>query len=382
MMKILLLTVSAGEGHNAMSRALELYINSHPDQEIEIKIYDLFKNNSKIKNWIVNDLYFGVCKLNIRFANWFYAQQKKSKKEKNTIVHKATNDMKKHVMEQIDQFQPDAIFCAHTYAGVLMSDFKKEGRYDMPVISVVSDYDISPYTHCISFIDYMVIPEPSFEQPLIKMGFKKEQIKCLGIPVQTKFSQHKDKVAARQELGIDSDTFTIMIMNGGFGFGNNALLVRNISKVDKKFQIVVVNGKNETMKEKIEKYISENNVTNIYNLGYATNVDTIMSASDILVGKIGGVAIAEAFNKELPIIASKKLPWQEHDNMIFLKKRNACEYIRYDEHITELITDFIDHPEKLAAMRLEMAKIAKPNATVDIGNLLIEQAKKYKENRK
>lgn len=380
-MKILLLTVSAGEGHNAMSRALELYVKSQTDKQVEVAIYDLFKANSRVKNWIVNDLYFGICKLNIKIANRFYQNQKKNKKTEKTIVHKITNNMRQYLIEKIDAFQPDVVFCAHTYAGIIMSDFKKEGRYTMPVVSVVSDFDISPYTQCITAVDYMIIPEPSFERSLQKLGFKKEQIKCLGIPVQTKFSDNKDKIEARIELGIDPSKFTIMIMNGGFGFGNNELLVRNISQVKRDFQIVVVNGKNELMRTKIQKFLDDNNISNVFNLGFVNNVDTIMSASDILVGKIGGVAISEAFNKHLPIIASKKLPWQEHDNMLFLKARNACEYIRYDEHIIELITNFIDHPETLENMREEMARIAKPNATVDIGNLLIELAENHIKNK-
>ena len=379
-MKVLILTVSAGEGHNAMSKALELYLKTNED--IEVKIYDLFKSNSKIKSWIVNDLYFNVCKFSIRLANWFYNRQRRITKTKNTIVHRVTKSMHKYLIELIDSYQPDVVFCSHTFAGVLMSDFKKEGRYTMPVISVVSDYDISPFTHCITYADRMIIPEPSFERGLIKMGFKKEQIRCLGIPVQTKFSILKDKIEARTTLGIDPNKFTIMVMNGGFGFGNNELLVRNILKVNREFQIVVVNGKNETMKDKIQVLLDQKQVKNVYNLGFVTNVDTIMSASDILVGKIGGVAISEAFNKQLPIIASKKLPWQEHDNMIFLRARNACEYIRHDEQIVELITDFIDHPEKLVDMKKEMAKIAKPNATIDIGNLILHEGNEFLKNKK
>lgn len=377
-MKILILTVSAGEGHNAMSRALELYINSLEDKNIEVRTFDLFKNKSKFKSWVVNDLYFNFSKFSIGLSNWFYNKQKNNKKTKNTIVHKLTRGAKKPLIDELNSFKPDAIFAAHTYAAALMSDFKKDGIYDMPVVFLASDYDITAYLQTATNVDHMIIPHHSFEKGMIKIGFKKEQIKNLGIPVQTKFSKQIDKIEARKALNVDENLFTIMIMNGGMGFGNNELLVRNISKVERDFQIIVVNGRNEAMYNKINSFIEKNNLKNIHNLGFANNVDIIMSASDILVGKIGGVAISEAFNKNLPIIASKKLPWQEYDNMLFLKSRNACEYLTHDEHIITLITDFIDNPEKLAAMKKEIGKIAKPNATVEIATLLMEEAKKYK----
>lgn len=70
-----------------------------------------------------------------------------------------------------------------------------------------------------------------------------------------------------------------MIMNGGVGFGDNLGLVQYIMKAKQDFQLVVVNGRNEKMKEAIDEYIAENNVKNILNLGFANNVDVIMSAS-------------------------------------------------------------------------------------------------------
>ena len=95
-------------------------------------------------------------------------------------------------------------------------------------------------------------------------------------------------------------------------FGDNLSLIQNIllSKNRERFQIVLVNGRNEKMKESVDEYIAQENITNIKNIGFAKNVDVIMSASDMLIGKIGGVAIAEAFNKKLPILAAKRQPWQ------------------------------------------------------------------------
>ena len=214
-------------------------------------------------------------------------------------------------------------------------------------------------------------------------GFRREQIKQLGIPVQTKFSEEIDKLEARRTLGIAEDKFTIMIMNGGVGFGDNLSLIQNIllSKNRERFQIVLVNGRNEKMKESVDEYIAQENITNIKNIGFAKNVDVIMSASDMLIGKIGGVAIAEAFNKKLPILAAKRQPWQEYDNMVFLRERGACDYIEDSERVYEKIDEFIEHPEKRERMLESMAKIAKPNASRDIAALLLELGRQYEAEK-
>ena len=120
---------------------------------------------------------------------------------------------------------------------------------------------------CSIYIDYIISPSADFDGQLLEKGFRQEQIRHLGIPVQPKFSEIIDKTEARNALGISRDRFTIMIMNGGVGFGDNLGLVRYIMEAKQDFQLVVVNGRNEKMKEAIDEYIAENNVKNILNLG-------------------------------------------------------------------------------------------------------------------
>lgn len=376
-MKVLILTVSAGEGHNAMSRALDLCLSDH----CETKIYDIFNNKAKFQKKAVNDGYFWICKVNLKLANGVYEKLKRRNPEKreHTIMQTMIKPARKNVEAEIEAYQPDVIFCAHTYAGSIMSDLRRKKGVDIPVVSIVSDYDLSPYIECSIYIDYIISPSDYFDGQLLVKGFCMEQIRHLGIPVQTKFSEHIDKTAARRALGIDEDKFTIMIMNGGVGFGDNLSLVQNIlkSKNRNKFQIVLVNGRNEKMRESVDEYIRQEQISNIKNIGFAKNVDVIMSASDMLIGKIGGVAIAEAFNKKLPILAAKRQPWQEYDNMVFLRERGACDYIEDSERVYEKIDEFIEHPEKRANMLESMEKIAKPNASRDIAALLLELGNNY-----
>ena len=375
-MKVLMLTVSAGEGHNAMSRALDLCLN----KKCETRIFDIFNNKAKFQKKAVNDGYFWICKVNLKLANGFYEKLKKRNPEKreHTFMQTMIKPAMKNVEAEIESFQPDVIFCAHTYAGSIMSDLRKKKGIDIPVVSIVSDYDLSPYIECSIYIDYIISPSDYFDDQLLAKGFKLEQIRHLGIPVQTKFSETIDKLEARNALGLKRDMFTIMIMNGGVGFGDNLSLIKNImkSKHKDKFQIVLVNGRNEKMKASVDEYIQEEGIANILNIGFAKNVDVIMSASDILIGKIGGVAIAEAFNKKLPILAAKRQPWQEYDNMIFLRERGACDYIEDSEKVYEKIDEFIENPEKREAMIESMARIAKPNASRDIAALLLELGSK------
>ena len=72
-MKVLILTVSAGEGHNSMSRAISNYLKD-TYKDVEIKQVDLFKDGpmtakKKQAAWMVNDGYFTLVKYFIKLAN-------------------------------------------------------------------------------------------------------------------------------------------------------------------------------------------------------------------------------------------------------------------------------------------------------------------------
>ncbi|MBR7110895.1 MAG: hypothetical protein IKC83_03380 [Clostridia bacterium] len=374
-MKVLILTVSAGEGHNSMSRSIAGCIG----ENAEVMTYDIYKGKSKFYTMLVNKGYFFSCKYFMPISNAFFEKQKRRNPEKRekTVVHKMTKKAKPQVLSVLDEYKPDVVFCAHTYCAHIMSEFKKEGKTDAKVFSVVSDYDVSPFTEIGIHIDYIIAPNEDFDDTLIYKGFKKEQILHLGIPVQTKFSEPLDKVEMRKKLGLDENKFTVMMMNGGVGFGNTIKLIKNLTKANFDFQIISVCGRNEKLKKKIDKLIASNKVgKKIFNNGFVTNVDELMSASDVLIGKIGGVAIAEAFNKGLPIIASHKLPWQEYDNMVYLCEREACDYIAKNKYAYKVL-EHLALDEGVYQTRVEnIKKIRKQNATRDIVKAMFDSVEK------
>ncbi len=379
-MKILILTVSAGQGHNSMSLAISKYLKQTYD-DVEIKQIDLFKdgNQSKKKkkaNWMVNDGYFTLVKYALHFANHNY------EKLKNRDINKKAPALRRnfitpatpYIKEVIDDFKPDAVFCAHTFAGIIMTDLRNEGNENAlkaKIVTVVSDYDVAPYTELLTKVDYIITPTDDFDDVLIKKGFDISKRLSFGIPVQTKFSLPLDKIEARKQLEINENKNTIMIMSGGVGFGNIAKTILNLNKCKSDFQILCVCARNTKLKTKLEKLKKKGKIKkDIYIYGFVNNVDVMMSASDVLIGKIGGVAIAEAFNKHLPIIANKALPFQEYDNMVFLKARNACDYIQKDSQAHLVVDRFFQDTKQLERIRKNIELLRRPNAAKDIGDLL------------
>ena len=200
-MKLLILTVSAGEGHNSMSRAISNYIkDTYPDTEI--KQIDLFKDGDKTKrkkqaSWMVNEGYFTLVKIATKLAN------RQFEKLKNRDITRPATTLRKnfitpatpYVEKVVNEYQPDAVFCAHTFAGIIMTDLRNKGNENAlkaKVVTIVSDYDIAPYTELLTKVDYIVTPSEDFDNDLLKKGFDLSKRLALGIPVQTKCSKFID----------------------------------------------------------------------------------------------------------------------------------------------------------------------------------------------
>lgn len=375
-MNVMILTVSSGEGHNAMGKALMTELQS---RGYNSKLVDYYKEADPLRQWFVQDFYFWTLRNFPRISHRSYVtvQQRDFKKQPSrfsvfSMMLKSKKSIQ-NVIQQLKDFQPDIIYCTHVYTATLMCELRRQGKTNAKVFFMVSDYVVHPYTELTTDIDYLLTPNHDFDNELMSMGFRQDQLLPFGITVNPKFSYHQSKEFAREALGLQPNLPTFMIMNGGVGFGNSLRLVKELSKVELPFQLVIVNGRNEKMKKKIDDFIQKHKIENVLNYGFATNVDQIMDASDALIGKIGGVAITEAFNKGLTIIVPTLPPFQEYSNMVYLTARDAIIYAGSEAKTAEVVQSLLVTPGRIDELQKNVAALRRPNATKDFADFLVNQ---------
>ena len=374
-MRFLVLSVTAGNGHHAMGNAVIEHLKQDGH---ETKLVDYLRPSTKIRARIANEWYFWSLKHFSSTIDKVYDNLLKRdihKKQKVSPLTFMTSSKKanKNLEREISQFNPDFIYCTHLYTAYLISELKKAGKLqNVKTFFIVSDYELIPYIEYTTNIDYLLTPAVDLHDKLFEMGFKQEQLLPIGITVNTKFASHLDtKENTRSSLGLDANTPTFLIMNGGVGFGNTLKLLKELNEIkDKPFQLIIVNGKNAKMKDKIDNYLKEHKNIRCLNLGFAKNVDVLMDASDLLIGKIGGVAVAEAFNKGLPILVAGNAPFQEWSNVLYLGEKNAILYAKDEKQTKDFLKDLLDNPSKLETMKNNVKEIAMPNATKDFVNFM------------
>ena len=215
---------------------------------------------------------------------------------------------------------------------------------------------------------------------MIKKGYKKEQLLPYGITVKHKFSKAIDKIKAREILHLQDNVFTIFVMYGGGFWSGNYNIVKNILRniKDRQMQIIVANARDVKGKEKIEK-LKKPSCVNLLNLGFVDNVELIMSASDIIIGKAGGLSTTEAVNIGLPIICCANLPEQEKANADMLVNEGAAKQYKNDKELITILRSLLNDPKQLVEMRENVKRIRRPYATKKVADEMMSCYCEYPE---
>ena len=274
------------------------------------------------------------------------------------------------------EFRPDVVVSTQAFPCGMVADYKRIKKISLPLVAVLTDF--VPHSYWIyDTIDYYITPSQVVKQRLIKKNIDPERIKPFGIPFDTKFNQDSNKSEIRKKLNLEDNLFTILIMGGGQGLGPIKRIIKALDNLRFKLQEIVVCGVNKRLYYQLKRGLSCYR-KKILLLGYAENIEELMSAADLIITKPGGITCAEALTQGLPMLIISPIPGQETNNTAYLTNQGAAIKADKPEDLVDIINDLYNHPEKLKQLSQASLRTSKPNAASDIARLLLELSAKQK----
>jgi len=366
--RILLMYITEISGHHSATLAVEKAIRTI-DPHVEILNINTFKYTTPISEKVINRLYMGVIKRTPQLWDYLYDNPAVAKKLEGIkeAIHKFNSPKLKRLFEK---FRPHVVACSQAYPCGMVADYKKTAHSNVPLVAMLTDF--TPHSYWIyDTVNFYISASDDITTRLIEKGVNREKIRTFGIPFDQKFHEEIPKADALRRLGLNPNLFTLLIMGGGQGLGPIKTVVKSLEKAKTALQEIIVTGTNKkvyrSLKRKRKKCRKK-----IVLLGYAHNVNELMSASDVIITKPGGITTSEALCKKLPIIILKPIPGQEANNAAFLSAKGAAIRLNFPEDINLVIDDLTANPKKLDALKQSCAHIGRPNASVDIANLLLK----------
>ena len=250
-MKVLILSITAGEGHNSTAAAIKDCFAAHGDTA---EVFDAYRYVSKALYEIVKQGYLLVSKdFKALFAkSYAMAENRRAGGQNGNSFYRVANmQLTKKLSKYIKQYAPDAIIYTHPFLGVVTDLMKTRNDIQIPMIGVVTDYTVHPLWEEARSTDKIVIANDLLRSQLLRKGIREDQIAPIGIPIRQAFSVKIPKERARALLGLDNK-FTLLLMGGSMGYGDIAGVVEELDAIPQDFQIISVCGNNTAAKEAID----------------------------------------------------------------------------------------------------------------------------------
>ena len=373
-MKILIFTASAGNGHNSSANRIKEKI-LELDSSAEVVVSDAYQKYApKIQQWVISKGYFLACETFTNAYNFFFEMEGKTDYSKKRIDKSFLQNQAviAGMLKEIYDFQPDVILSTYVFCTIALNNLKM--AYDIPakIVALTLDYDVSPYWECCAFAtDCMFLTDENMIKVFIEKGFNENQLAVSGIPVSEKFSMPASKQELRQELGLDNDLFTVVIMKASFFPLRESEIIKKLEKLDVKLQVIIINGNDEKAKKAIDQDVAKLNVKHRYvNIGFTDVIDKYFLASDLVFGKGGGLTTTEAVNASLPSLIIDKLPYQEKQNSNVLVE-NGCAVVVTRRNFAKEIEKIALDKEKYQQLVDGTNRFKKPHAVSIIANKVL-----------
>ena len=376
-MKVLIFYASYGGGHLNAAKSIENCIKNNY-KDIDVKLIDCMKYVNKTIEKVTTAAYREMAKK----APWAWGRIY-SDAQKGPLAHITTRSnkfMAIKLLRLLREKEPDLIISTHPFGSQMCSYLKRKGKITAKIATIMTDF--APHDQWLvghEFTDYFFVAHDKMKDYLISKNVKEEKIFSTGIPISEKFQEKYDKSKIVEKYNLDKNKFTILFFGGGeFGLGKTRTVqifenfVQETLKHD--IQIIAISGKNPKMKSAFEEIVNKNKAeNNVKIIGFSNEVPKLMSISDLVVTKPGGLTTSESLASNLPMVVINPIPGQEEENAEFLESKGIAVWIKKTDNSKKVIEELLNNKDKLNKMKENTKILAKPHSTDDICRILFDK---------
>jgi processive 1,2-diacylglycerol beta-glucosyltransferase len=350
MTRILILSASAGAGHNRAAEAVHESCRAYAPG-VESEWIDSLRYTNRVFAKLYEKSYVWMAGYSPSLWGALYRQAGKNREhravEKVVELHDRLTYRK--LMARVEEFRPDAVVCTHFLpASVVLAK-----RLPVPVYVVITDFDAHRFWIHRKAAGTFVASEEVKVQ-LARQGYPAGRIRVTGIPIHPVFAQEAVRSPAAKPR--------VLFMSGGFGMGHMEEALGRLLGLHVPFELTVVAGRNEPMRRRLEKLAAGRAAVH----GFVNNVHELMAASDLIVTKAGGLTVSECLARRLPMVLYSPIPGQEECNADHLLEHGCAVKARSLDVLDYKVLALLENPARLDMMSRACGAAARPYAGRDV----------------
>jgi processive 1,2-diacylglycerol beta-glucosyltransferase len=228
------------------------------------------------------------------------------------LVRSAWNELTRRLIRQIGRFDADAIIATQMNSAALLSFARRDDLMHVPTIGVPTDFGVHDFW-AQPGIDYYFVADESIADVRYVRAWPGEFV-VTGIPLMPGFRQPPVTAAAREKLGLSPELPVVLVAGGGLGLGVDSVAAQLLQHPSR-MQLLVVAGRNSSARQALAA--RHENRLKVWD--WTEHMELFMRAADVVVGKPGGLTVAEVLACGRPLLATRSLGGQENFNVRFLE---------------------------------------------------------------
>lgn len=334
-MRVLIFTAKYGNGHMVVANEIKEYFENEGD---EVIVRNPHMEYNKQVTTIAEKMYANVFskRANNKYLKGIYGLSFEMFGNRHTNIFSRYG--RREMTKIIKQTQPDLVIMTFPF---------QNKKFNMPVVSVITDYGFSKIWYSKN-VDHYVVGCDEVKNELSKY-VNIDNIHVAGIPVNNRFEQVNNQTEVKR----------VVINLGALGSSDKETIVKMITSLHLlNLTVEVVCGKNKKMYNYLNRLYGGINKIVIHS--YVNNMYDVYKRSDLIVSKAGGITIAESISCELPLVINDtiSLSGQEGMNIDFINEYKIGRCCNEDE-LLENIKYYLDNPKEYRRSVKNMREIKK-----------------------
>ena len=356
-MHILILSVTAGEGHNSCAAALREALERRGH---EVTVADLYRCCGVPRR--LTDRIYRICAKEFRreYSRTYTRLERDAGFRRRWEKRFLPGWLYPRLAGWMRGKHFDCAVCMHVFAALTLTRLRRKGRLDLPILGVNTDYCLHPYWEDCPGLDRLVIPTAELTEEIAARGVPRETLLPLGIPIRNAELYRVSREEARRRLGLPEGKL-VLLMGGSMGYGHifsTALALRKQA-----LNTVCVCGRNRLLRQKLLPFRNER----LQVLGFTRELPLYMRAADLAVTKPGGLSLTELAAAGVPAILTRPIPGHEERNLrLWTRLGAAAEGCGSGEATAALALEILGDGERLSRMRSALEALRSPEAAENL----------------
>jgi processive 1,2-diacylglycerol beta-glucosyltransferase len=368
MKRILILSASFGDGHNAAARSIRDAIESS-GETTSTEFLDLFEIASPRLNAVMKKAYQNI----VRFAPAVWSRVFAVFDNPKLFVPqiRSMRKIRNALGEILRKTNPDVVVSTYPVYSHLIAELFRERERSFRLVTVITD----SISICAAWFyapsDVFVVADDATAAVLREKGVSPERIRPLGFPVSPIFARGPEVPLATPGTGARAKILYV-INTGKSRAGHLLEHLLDIGDVE----LTVTTGRSATLKARLEHRLRKY-ANRVRILGWTNQMPQLLMSHHLLIGKAGGATVQETIAAACPMIINQVIPGQEEGNVRLIEMLGGGVVAKNMKEIPQLVQKaLVDDARQWLKWRTNLQKASRADSAARIAELVLQNCEK------